>query len=115
MSFSKERLICIREKMGISKAEAARRLNLTPMGYGRYENGDRVPSYQMICHIAQVFGTSYEYLCDASDDSKPTSLLIAKEDDPSLFDLAKNYSEMDDKDKDRLIAYYKKLLGKKHN
>ena len=33
--FVPERLILIREKLGISKAEAARRVGLSKMGYGQ--------------------------------------------------------------------------------
>ena len=64
MSFNSRRLKEIRENLGISKAEAARRLNMTAMGYGRYENGQREPSFQTINYIAQVFGTSSDYLYD---------------------------------------------------
>ena len=46
--FVPERLILIREKLGISKAEAARRVGLSKMGYGRYESGERIPSVQTI-------------------------------------------------------------------
>ena len=45
MKFQPQRLISLRNKLGISKAEAARRLNMSAMGYGRYETGERVPSF----------------------------------------------------------------------
>ena len=35
MNFKAERLIKLRETLNISKAEAARRLNMSAMGYGR--------------------------------------------------------------------------------
>ena len=46
MHFCPERLIQVRESLHINKAEAARRLNLSAMAYGRYERGEREPSYQ---------------------------------------------------------------------
>ena len=57
MNFCPDRLIKIRTELGITKSEAARQLNMSAMGYGRYENGDRTPSYQTISFIAQKFGT----------------------------------------------------------
>ena len=39
-----ERLIKSRKLLGLNKAEAARLLNLSKMGYDRYESGERSPS-----------------------------------------------------------------------
>jgi transcriptional regulator with XRE-family HTH domain len=67
MNFIPERLISVREALGINKAEAARMLNLSAMGYGRYEKGEREPSYQMVNYIAQTFGKfPYPLLCQTS-------------------------------------------------
>ena len=44
MKFQPERLIQLRNTLNINKAEAARRLNISPMEYGRYEKGQREPS-----------------------------------------------------------------------
>ena len=48
MKFQPERLIQLRNTLNINKAEAARRLNISPMVYGRYENGQREPSYPTV-------------------------------------------------------------------
>lgn len=55
MKFQPERLIQLRNTLNINKAEAARRLNISPMVYGRYENGQRDPSYPTVCFIAHTF------------------------------------------------------------
>ena len=73
MNFIPERLIALRQSLGISKAAAARMLNMSAMGYGRYENGERVPSYQTVAFIAQVFHSSVEYLYGATDDKAATT------------------------------------------
>ncbi len=109
MAFSPSRLIQVRTALRITKAEAARRLNITPMGYGRYESGGRVPSYQIICHIAHTFGTSYAYLCEETDDPRPQSIVISSEQDPALFELASHFSELSGNDQKRLLMYYRKL------
>lgn len=87
MVFQSDRLIKIRENMGISKAEAARKLNMSAMGYGRYENGDRTPSYQTVCFIAQQFNTTPDYLFGITDNNTPKQIIISFSDDPELYEL----------------------------
>ncbi|MBR6384135.1 MAG: helix-turn-helix transcriptional regulator [Lachnospiraceae bacterium] len=87
MDFQPKRLIKIRENMGISKAEAARKLNMSAMGYGRYENGDRTPSYQTVCFISQTFNTTPDFLYGITDNNNPTQIIISFSDDPDLYEL----------------------------
>lgn len=47
MNFCPERLIQLRTSLNINKAEAARQLNISAMAYGRYERGEREPSYNL--------------------------------------------------------------------
>lgn len=89
MEFRNERLILIRETLGINKAEAARRLNMSAMGYGRYEKGEREPSYQTVCFIADVFGTTSDYLYGISDTTTTKTMTVSSETDPELFELVK--------------------------
>ena len=85
MQFVPERLVLLRKSLGINKAEAARRLNMSAMGYGRYENGDREPSYQTVSFIAQNFHSSVDYLYGMSDEKDSSILTISKNDEPELF------------------------------
>jgi transcriptional regulator with XRE-family HTH domain len=87
MTFHPDRLIKIRENMGISKAEASRKLNMSAMGYGRYENGDRTPSYQTVCFIAQKFNTTPDYLYGLIENNEPTQISISFSDEPDLYEL----------------------------
>ena len=73
MVFIPERLKEIREERNLSKAAAARLLNLSKMGYLRYETGDRTPSYQTIVFMAQKLGTSPEYLTGKESDLSPST------------------------------------------
>ena len=52
MNFCPERLIQLRTSLNINKAEAARQLNISAMAYGRYERGEREPSYQSACFLS---------------------------------------------------------------
>ena len=81
------RLKVARENLGITMAEASRRLNLSKIGYCRYEYGERVPSPQTIKVIAQCFNTSVDYLVGLSDDPTPTQIYVDKNQNPKLFKL----------------------------
>ena len=83
-----ERLIKSRKLLGLNKAEAARLLNLSKMGYGRYESGERSPSFQTIVFIAQKFGTTAEYLTGKTDVPDAQVITIEREEEPDLFALA---------------------------
>ena len=104
MNFVPERLISLRESMGINKAEAARRLNMSAMGYGRYENGEREPSYQTVSFIAQTFHSTTDYLYGISDSKDSTSVTISSENEPDLFLLVESVRN-DDELLKRLLAY----------
>ena len=107
--FLPERLKKIREDRGLNKAEAARLLGLSKMGYLRYESADRTPSYQTIVFMAQKLGTSPDYLTGKTKDSEPREFIISKSDDPVLFELIIDMIDKKNPARDRLLAYYKKL------
>lgn len=109
MSFSPKRLTEIRNKLNINKSEAARRMNTTSMAYGRYESGDRVPSYQVIQYMAEVFHTSYEYLCCMTDDPEPGVVVIRKDHDPELFEMTNRIQDKESALRRRLLSYYKEM------
>jgi transcriptional regulator with XRE-family HTH domain len=106
MNFIPERLISTRESLGINKAEAARMLNLSAMGYGRYEKGEREPSYQMVSYIAQNFNTSIDYLYGSSDEMRIRSTTVNEKDEPDLF-LLIELARQDEKLLPRLLEYAK--------
>ena len=108
MKFKAERLIQIREQLGMNKAEAARKLNMSAMGYGRYENGQREPSFQTVCFIGSTFNTTSDYLYGLTDDPSPCTITISSSENPELFSFVNSLQ----KDKDlerRLLTYFKKL------
>ncbi len=109
MQFNPERLKELRTSLGINKAEAARRLNLSAMGYGRYESGEREPSFQTVSFIAQTFGTTTDYLYGISDTPEIDSIIVSQADDPEAFEIMMHLKKEDDLS-NRLLAYYKKLV-----
>ena len=109
MNFQAERLIKIREQLGMNKAEAARQLNISAMGYGRYENGQREPSFQTVCFIASTFNTTSDYLYGLTDDSSPSSITISSSENPELFTFISSLQKDKSLEK-RLLAYYNELI-----
>ena len=110
MKFHPDRLIALRTAQGITRAEAARRLNMSAMGYGRYEKGERTPSYQTVSFMAQFFNTSTDYLYGLSDNDAPLSITIHSSEDPDLFLLVQ--TAQTDKDiLSRLLAYAVQLTS----
>lgn len=104
-----ERLKIARENLGITMAEASRRLNLSKIGYCRYEYGERVPSFQTVEVIAQCFHTSVDYLVGLSDNPEPTQIIIDKNKNPELFALVELCQKNDSSQIHRLISYYEKM------
>ena len=104
-----ERLKSAREKLNLSKAEAARLIGLTAASYVRYEAGDRSPSPQVITSIAENLETSVAYLSGETDDISSDVVSIHKNNNPLLFELIKNTQSADDSTLQRLLSYYHKL------
>ncbi len=107
MNFIPERLVSVRESLGINKAEAARMLNVSAMGYGRYEKGEREPSYQMVNYIAQTFHTSIDYLYGYSDEMNVRTTIVSEKDEPDLF-LLIELTRQDENLLPRLLEYAKR-------
>lgn len=105
-----QRLISAREHLGITKAEAARRLNLSSIGYCRYEYGDRTPSLQTLEVIAQCFGTSVAYLTGETDEFTPDKIVITQKNSPELFEFVQSFSDCDNDFIKRISAYASQLL-----
>lgn len=105
----KERLKECRLQLGITKQEAARRIQISQPAYLRYEAGSRNPSIQIISKMAEVFSTSTDYLTGKSADSTPNRLIIERSESPSLFFLVETCKNLNTAQLTRLTAYAKAL------
>ena len=108
MHFRPDRLTSVRKSLGLNKAQAARCLNMSAMGYGRYERGEREPSFQIVSFIAQAFGTTSDFLYGLSDNPTMNTITISVDDNPELFELVtalKNNQEL----AARMLAYLKRI------
>lgn len=104
-----ERLKAARENMGITMAEAARRLNLSKIGHCRYEYGERTPSSQTVEVIARCFNTSVDYLTGKTSDPAADFIIISKKKEPELFEFVTTYKSSDYDSFKKMIAYYQKI------
>ena len=112
-TLDRNRLIACREKLGITKQEAAKRMQLSQPAYLRYESGERSPSIHVIQIMADVLATSAAYLTGKSDNPNPDSYLIKSETDPQLFFLIQKYRNSDTEMKNSLLAYLQRIFDEK--
>ena len=108
----KERLAFCREKLNITKQEAAKRMQMSQPAYVRYESGDRIPSIHIIQAMANVLGTSVEYLTGETDNALPTSYLIEAASDPEFFYMIDIYKKSNGEDQNRFLKYVKDFYKK---
>lgn len=108
-TLNRKRLIFCRERLGITKQEAAKRMQLSQPAYLRYESGERMPSIHVIQTMAEVLGTSVAYLINESDDPTPDCYFIKANTDSELFQLIQTYKNADIKTKERLLTYFSEL------
>lgn len=108
MNFCPERLVNVRTSLNINKAEAARRLNISAMAYGRYEKGEREPSYQSVRFIAETFHCNIDYLYGISDEMLSDYLIVSRAESPELYSLILEMQK-NDNFKERIIKYAKKF------
>lgn len=104
-----KRLIDCRKKLGITKQEAAKRMLMSQPAYLRYESGERKPSIHVIQFMANILGTSVNYLIGKTDNPNPDSYLVKIENEPELFDLITTYVNFDSNTRNRLLSYFHKL------
>ena len=108
IELNRARLTECRERLGLSKREAAKRMNMSQPAYLRYESGERTPSIHVVQTMADVLSTSVDYLLGNTNDNSPDSFLIRFSDDPILFEIIQNYKN-DESTRGRLMAYFNKL------
>ncbi len=109
-----EKLKEAREKLGITRVEAARRMNIPQSSYVRYEKGDRKPTHATIIQMAQVLGTSESYLIGGTEDASADSTVVYKSEEPILYEISSGAKNFNEEQLARLLEYYKKIssLGK---
>lgn len=73
----RSRLRKARERAGLTQAEVARQLGVTPATYARYETGPTLPTFFHVARIAEIFGVSTDYLVGKRNTTELTDLALA--------------------------------------
>lgn len=66
MSFS-ERLKILRTAQNLTQKQVYEAVNMSAIGYQRYEYGDREPAYKNLIALADYFDVSLDYLVGRTD------------------------------------------------
>ena len=105
-TLNRERLIECRKKLGITKQQAAIKMELSQPAYLRYESGERTPSIHVIYHMAHVLKTSADYLTGKSDDPTPNCYYNYEAEKPELYSLIEKMENCESDTQKRLLAYF---------
>lgn len=65
------RLKDLRENRNMTQQAIAGRLHIRQNTYSQYENGVRQIPIELLCALADLYGTSVDYLLGLTDCSKP--------------------------------------------
>ena len=107
--FCPERLISVRNMIGISTEEAAYRVGVSVSRYEKYESGDVVPPAGMVHLIALRLGTSEAYLNGDAEDpelKKAAALQAA----PESADIIGEYERLGPDQKRMLLEGINEML-----
>lgn len=103
-----ERLKNKRLEKGWNKLEASMEMDIPQSAYGRYENGQRTPSYSALRDMALTLGTSVEFLTGQTNDDRPKEYLVSAK-DTRLTYIIETYKDAPDDARERLYQYAQKL------
>lgn len=67
------RIAALRREAGLSQAQLAEKLQISPSAMGMYEQGRREPSLQLLGQMARVLGVSTDYLITGSPRPEDTA------------------------------------------
>ena len=59
-----------RENLSLTKRQMAVKFSWTPMYYGRYENGDIIPSDKVLRKFSDILNIDYDFLKTLVDNQK---------------------------------------------
>lgn len=77
------RIAALRQELGLSQAELAKRLHISPSAVGMYEQGRREPSVDTLIAMSKEFGVTLDYLLSGQPDTV--------RDITALYDMVRQY------------------------
>ena len=70
------RIAALRRQAGMSQAELARQLGVSPSAVGMYEQGRREPSSDVLVQLGKIFGVSVDYLLTGTPSPQEEQRLL---------------------------------------
>ena len=104
----KERLVSLRQDLGLTQSEAASIIGVSQPAYQRYESGVRTPSIQVAKEIAKAFNVSVDYLTGQSNKKHPDCIVVSNNESPLLFSIIEQCRDYDDDQLQKIISLIKK-------
>lgn len=102
------RLKELRVKNGLQQKEIAAALNISKQAYSNYELGQREPSIDMLCSLADYFNVSVDYLLSHSlKEQEKTPVFQRKTEIQAYFDELTLFEQSE------VIGYIKRMLYNK--
>ena len=109
----------LRIQNGLTQKEVAKQLNMSSQGYQHYEIGDRQPTPEILCKLADIFGVSVDYLLGRENEKTVTTKgatdiatnfikELGLENDKRFKDFAKLYAQLPEMHRTYVLAY---LIG----
>lgn len=62
-----DRIVYLRKRNGLSQAQLAKLLNISPSAAGMYEQGRRMPAIDILVGMSKVFCVSLDYLITGAE------------------------------------------------
>ncbi len=93
-----QRIMEMRQKLGITQAELARRIDVKPAEISQYESGKRTPRWDKFNRILDEFNVSADYLLGreisvVSEEDEEYKARVAK-DDLRMLQVLKGYPDL---------------------
>ena len=79
----------LRQKENMTQAQLSQKLDLTKSVISAYETGLRMPSYDVLIHIAQIFNVSTDYLLGLEHPQEIDLSGLSSEEVTALLNLIK--------------------------
>lgn len=71
MKTTGQRIVSLRDNLEMSQLSLAKRIHITATTLSKYEKDLREPRGEVICRLAQVLGTTSDYLLCRTDNAAP--------------------------------------------
>ena len=88
-----ERIKQLRKEKGMTQTDLAQTLNVTKGTVSTWETNSRVPGFETLTALCDLFDRRMDYIMGRSDDATPTTQNADDEEDPALSQMEADLTE----------------------